>query len=220
MLELAGLARETGTAVVLLHHASKATGRYRDSTAIGAGVDAILEMEPTTDDSAVRRIRARARWAMEPFAVRLADTGLRLEHAAPSLDAKLLAYVEEHPGATTRSIREDTEGRDAEVAASLDRLRRSGLVEDRGRARQHSWYRGAVPVVPTAWEPQGAGVVPVVPRGREPQGAGVVPVPLKGAAPAPRHTDECPTCHGTTWWTDASGNRVCAACHPNPTAAA
>ncbi len=201
MLELVDLARETGAAVVLLHHASKVSGRYRDSTAIGAGVDAILEMEPATDDPAVRRIRARARWAMEPFAVRLTDAGLQLEHAAPSLDAEVLAYVEGHPGASTRTIREGIDARDADVAASLDRLRRQSLVEDRGQARRHSWYRAAVPAVRTT---------------PEPLGPAVVPVPLKGAAPAPQHHRECPTCHGTTWWTDASGNLVCATCHPDP----
>ena len=37
-------AHESGVALILVHHGRKADGKYRDSSAIGAAVDVILEM--------------------------------------------------------------------------------------------------------------------------------------------------------------------------------
>lgn len=65
------LAQLFDTAVVLLHHGSKGTGDYRGSTAIGAGVDAVLEM---TEDHAIpeiRHIRGKGRVAIKNYSIRL-----------------------------------------------------------------------------------------------------------------------------------------------------
>jgi hypothetical protein len=44
MSELLGLAQKSGAAIVVLHHAGKKDGEYRDSTEIGAGVDMLIQM--------------------------------------------------------------------------------------------------------------------------------------------------------------------------------
>ena len=44
MSELLGLAQSSGAAILVLHHAGKKDGEYRDSTEIGAGVDMLIQM--------------------------------------------------------------------------------------------------------------------------------------------------------------------------------
>ncbi len=70
LMPLVELARLTGTAIVVLHHAAKATGTYRGSTAIGAEMDMILEMFEPDRESTVRQISPRGRWALAPYSVR------------------------------------------------------------------------------------------------------------------------------------------------------
>lgn len=72
VLSLVELAHQLDAAVVIVGHASKATGEYRDSTAIGASVDGILEMKDGRAGNE-RKVTARGRWPMEDFAVRLVD---------------------------------------------------------------------------------------------------------------------------------------------------
>jgi AAA domain len=58
MAGLTRIARDTDAAVLLLHHARRSDGAYRDSSAIGAGVDVIAEMADG-DDADVRLLRVR-----------------------------------------------------------------------------------------------------------------------------------------------------------------
>ena len=44
MSELLALAQSSGAAILVLHHAGKKDGEYRDSTEIGAGVDMLIQM--------------------------------------------------------------------------------------------------------------------------------------------------------------------------------
>ena len=145
LLALKRAANESGTAIVAIHHASKKTGRYRDSTAIGAAVDAILEMEPTEDGSAVRRIRARAKWPMAEFCVRLEGDEYLL-HASASLgaEARILLYIEEHPGCSKMAVRAAVGGRARDVDSWLTALESRGAVEDRGSGQRRAYYRTAV----------------------------------------------------------------------------
>lgn len=141
MTQLARIARETDVALALIHHARKSDGRYRDSSAIGAGVDVILEAEQRPgEDATVRHIRARGRWAMEDFAVRLVDQHFELVTGALSVDTRILVYIEGHPGCSTNAIRGHVGGRSAAVDDVLGRLVREGLVMDQGNGRAHQWY--------------------------------------------------------------------------------
>ena len=155
MLAIKRCANETGAAFILLHHANKVTGAYRDSTAIGAGVDVILEMTETSDEPNVRHIRARGRWHLADFTVRLVQDTFVLDDNVPSLDARVLAHVEAHPGKSGRAIRLALGGRDGDVVAALGRLEHNALIANQGTERCAEWCRtgAVVPVVPTTPEP-------------------------------------------------------------------
>lgn len=71
MSQFTRIARDMDTGVLSLHHARKSDGRYRDSSAIGAGVDVLIEMQPGAEPS-IRKMEVRARWAIGNYAVRLA----------------------------------------------------------------------------------------------------------------------------------------------------
>lgn len=70
LMPLVELARSSRAAIIILHHANKSDGRYRGSSAIGAGMDMILEMTKSPDRFEVRLLNPRGRWSVQPFAVR------------------------------------------------------------------------------------------------------------------------------------------------------
>ncbi len=154
------LARETGAAVLLVHHGGKADGSYRDSTAIGASVDVILEMRPDGEDAYVRHVRAKGRVPVRDYRVKYhpAPGGpayFELLGAELSLDARILRFVEDNPGSSQRAIRDGVQGKASEVAVELRKLESSGAVEDRGTEHRSQWH--AV----SAGNPQGTGQEPV-----------------------------------------------------------
>jgi hypothetical protein len=69
-------------AVTLAHHMTKATGEYRDSTAIGANVDMMLLMGADDDHPTWRRISGVGRWTTDAFTVDLVGDAYRLVIAA------------------------------------------------------------------------------------------------------------------------------------------
>lgn len=98
MAALNRIARETDAAVLILHHARKSDGAYRDSSAIGAGVDVIVEMADG-GDAEVRALRVRGRWRVGDYSVRLVGDRYELTSGEPSLDARVLLYVKGTPDA-------------------------------------------------------------------------------------------------------------------------
>ena len=146
---LARIARDHDLAVLLLHHTRKDGQEYRDSTAIGASVDLILTMREAEGDSRARTISARGRLPVDGYTVRLlgdphdVEGRPRWELASGelSLDARLILYVETHPGASTRQLREGVTGRGAEIDASLGRLMDRGVIVDRGAGSGRALHR-------------------------------------------------------------------------------
>lgn len=132
MAGLARIARDTGAAVLLLHHARK-DGGYRDSTAIGAGVDAIFEMT-AGDDGTTRRVKGRGRWAIEEFSVRLEGDRYSLAGGDLSLDTRVMLFVKSNPGCSMRQLRDGVSGKGALVDAAARQLLETGVIEDRGDA--------------------------------------------------------------------------------------
>ncbi len=168
MTALKRCANESGTAIVLLHHASKATGRYRDSTAIGAGVDVLLEMEPVESDPTVRRLRARGRFRVADVSVRLDGNDFALDAGLPSLDARVLAAVAASPGISGNRLRGQGLGRTTDIQACLKRLEASGAIASQpGPRGANLWRPTSTPASP----------VPVVPSAREQVAEPVVPEP-------------------------------------------
>lgn len=225
LLPLIALARETDTAVVLNHHANRATGEYRDSTNIGALVDMVCRIEAVTDDPAVRVVRSLGRWPTDPtFRVRLEATpdgdDYTLDGGLPALDARAYTFVQGHPGATTNQVCAALNARRADGLAALQRLSRALNLRNQGTARHHEWY--AVPVVPTVPEPPPLSVVPRTPF--TPVGGGgsgtpagqVVPLTLETRRePEPPATPACGH-PAAEWWTDGEGCLKCGVCHPDP----
>jgi len=67
-----------GTAVVVIHHATKSTGEFRDSTAIAANVDQCVAIKPVSDHVTWRKIESLGRLGRDEFTIELVDDEYRL----------------------------------------------------------------------------------------------------------------------------------------------
>lgn len=144
MSRIGSVARDSEAAMLLLHHARKRDGKYRDSTAIGAGVDMILEMG-RGDGPREREIAARGRWALDDFAFRLReDDRLRVELAGEekALVDRVLACIERNPGASTREVRGRVRGKADDISDALRALEDDGRVRNSGNGSGHEWFVG------------------------------------------------------------------------------
>lgn len=185
MARLTRFARDADVALELLHHGTKRDGRYRDSTAIGAGVDAILEMSEGAESS-LRTVRARARWRLDDYAFRMVNGEDRprfeLSSGELSLDARVLMYLERNAGASTREVRENVEGKALDISTTLTRLDREGAVNNHGPAQRHEWH-------PADAEPPGSAETPGTGLGTGTGSAdnphGTATEPVSGTAPVP-----------------------------------
>jgi hypothetical protein len=137
---LRGTLQRTGAGGILLHQSTKATGRYRDSSTIGAGVDAILEMSTPAEDPVVRLVRARGRMVMSDFRVRFTDPWYHLEGGELPLDLRVYRVVESIPGASKNRIREAVYGSTKAIDKTVEDLCQRGAIEDRGNGRGHAYY--------------------------------------------------------------------------------
>lgn len=141
------IARGTGAAVIILHHARKSDGKYRDSSAIGARVDMILEMGEDEDVPGVRKIKAKGRWTVEDYAVHYVEPdgeGLagyfQLASGELGLDARIISWVQHDPGASKRSLRDNVRGNSQQIDSAIFRLLQSRVIEDRGSERRAAYF--------------------------------------------------------------------------------
>ena len=137
MSALTQIARDSDAGLLLLHHSRKSDGTYRDSSAVGAGVDLILEMEAATDDPTVRKLKAKGRWRMEDFSARLVGERYELASGEVSLDTRVLWFVQENQGCSNNAVRKAVSGKGADIDAALQRLAGRGLIKDDGVGHQH-----------------------------------------------------------------------------------
>lgn len=169
MSRIARIARESGAAVILFGHSRKGDGGYRDSTAIGAGVDAVLEMSPGAEAS-IREVRVRARWSGHDFSMRLAgdpaalDTPMYYElvRGELGLDARILLFIQAHPGCSKRTLCQGVSGRTADILAAVDNLLDRGALQDRGDGSGSKLY-AAPSASPNVSRPETVSVVGVSP---------------------------------------------------------
>jgi hypothetical protein len=180
MSSLARVARSTDAALILAHHARKSDGAYRDSSAIGAGVDAIIEMAEG-DEADVRRFRVRARWRVGDYAVRLVGERYELAAGELSLDARVLLYVEAHPGSSQRAVEKAIQARATDVRSAIQRLTASGAISDRGTAGTMRLYTGTHSGTHSAQGADAHGRIP----GRAPDAGGTQPDALSGRTVSP-----------------------------------
>ncbi len=144
MMGLTRIARDSETALVILHHAAKSGTGYRDSSAIGASVDMILTLEESKSDTTARKVTPRGRWHVDAFTLRLEgdpETSLAYSLGAGivSVDAQVLSFIEQNPECSTREIRNGVEGRNQQIDDALKRLIRERLIytEKRGAKVAH-----------------------------------------------------------------------------------
>lgn len=139
MGRLRSLAITYNCAVVVIHHGNKASGEYRDSTAIGASVDVLVALQEGSVDEE-RKLKAVARWKIPTMTVRLIqpqEGPWRYEPVGSgvSTDALVLMHVEQRPGCSLRSVRDSVPGTNREKDEAVQRLLRAGHIEDRGGDR-------------------------------------------------------------------------------------
>lgn len=145
---LVDLARTSRAGIVLLHHANKAQGSYRGSTAIGANMDMILEMSEVSDDASVRAIKARGRWPLESYAVRYdrdtfswtlvdrdaaSESGNHAREAAAQ--AKVLTWLAANPNSGSGQIRKGVGGKSTVCDAAVKALVESGRITSLGKGK-------------------------------------------------------------------------------------
>jgi hypothetical protein len=133
---LTAVAHRSDTAVVLLHHSKKAEGGgYRDSTAIGANVDGIIEMETgPADDPTLRKFIVRARWWAESFSVRLDGTAYTRVSGELSRSERIIHYVSANPGQSKSRVADEIGGRKVDAVREIERLLDRGLLTNAGPA--------------------------------------------------------------------------------------
>ena len=144
---LVRLARDSDAALLILHHARKSDGRYRDSSAIGAGVDVVLEMSEDAGDAWVRKFKAKARWYISDFAVRLLDSEpphYELAGGEHSLDARVHLYVESSHGCSTNDVKRNVTGKGSAILAALNLLAMRGAIYKEEDGVAHRWFPNRV----------------------------------------------------------------------------
>jgi len=168
-------ARVTGAAVVLLHHTTKRDNTYRDSTAIGAGVDAIIQMRKGNEEG-VRDFSVEARWPTPSFSICLVERpgglyGYELYQA--DLASSALAFVTTHPGCSLSAVIKGVHGRNEEVSDVVYQLIDTGELVNRGSRYALKLYvrsedgeepsGSPVPADPSGTD-RGAGEASIIPR--------------------------------------------------------
>jgi hypothetical protein len=148
MRPLADIAHAHGVAILVLHHVRKSDGEARDSSEILAAVDGTLTMRlpRSADDRRTRRITGRARWPIDPFTVALRGEGAEARYELVggqvelSLDARILLYVQNNPGASRTAVRNGVMGRGEQISGAIDRLIKRGELQERHEGRRSALY--------------------------------------------------------------------------------
>lgn len=133
------LAQQTNCAIVLLHHSSKAGG-YRDSTQIGAGVDAIVEIAQDEKDESIRVCKCRGRVAVADFRMSYHGGYYETTEGGVSLNLQIQRVIRSQPGCTTRAIVSQVHGKTETVMGELSQIEGSGLIANRGNGSRSAWY--------------------------------------------------------------------------------
>jgi AAA domain-containing protein len=150
MTALTRLARELNCAVLIIHHARKSDGAYRDSTAIGANVDCIIEMRADERDTTVRHLKAKGRFQVTDCAIRYTESGYELlEAVVPEVAIRnaIKSFVQEHPGCSLNQLRKgihvgSTKAR-GEIASAL--VAEGVLLEQKGPRDARIFYLAKSP---------------------------------------------------------------------------
>jgi hypothetical protein len=153
MQELSLIARETGVGLVVLHHSAKGGG-YRDSTAIGAGVDALVIMKPELNDvgeekegeGLKRHFTCKGRVPMvHAFTTEYLGGYQVLVQSNLPVDQQILRFIGANPHCSGRDVRSAVGCRPQVVVELLAQLEGNGLIHNDGSTAKAKWVTVLVP---------------------------------------------------------------------------
>ncbi len=143
---LTRLARKYNIALVIILHSNKGKdAEYRDSTAIGAEMDMLIEMREG-DVPGVRMFAPKGRWKVDKFSVIYEEQigevppSFRLAQGELAVDQKILLFLKANPASTKRAIRDGVGGRSSDVDAAIFHLLKSKRIKDKGDDRRSEFY--------------------------------------------------------------------------------
>lgn len=140
---LTDLCHQTAVALILIHHARKADGKYRDSSAIGGAVDIIAEVFPPEEfqntDPNRRRVRPIGRVPARPVDFRYDGHSYSIVDPSMSdkapLDQRIQAVVGERPGISGNDVVQAVGDRRELVLSRLGNMIATGLIVNDGDMR-------------------------------------------------------------------------------------
>lgn len=147
---LTDLSHTTAVALIVIHHARKADGKYRDSSAIGGAVDIIAEVYPpdefATTDPSRRRVRPVGRVPTRGVDFRFDGHEFTLvDPSGPAkapLDQRIVAIVRDRPGCSTNDVAEAIGEQRSHVLTRITHMIAGGLLVNDGNSR---WAKLRVP---------------------------------------------------------------------------
>jgi putative DNA primase/helicase len=136
MQPLTDLAHQSGAALVIIHHTTKATGKSRGSTAITAGVDMVCEFDIPKEetDPTLRRMRSVGRFPVpRVYEIRFDgnDYALATGTVAP-IDERIIAVVTSRPTCTGQDVVDALGVRKQDVLARITLMLADGRLKNQG----------------------------------------------------------------------------------------
>jgi hypothetical protein len=124
------------TATILLHHSAK-SGLYRGSTAIGAAVDMIVEMDELGGDPCGRRLEPKGRFTAEALDLTFDPQSLSWTTVDPAavaerLRERIVDLLRVTPGLGKGKIRDMLGGRGTVIDSAVDALVKERVLVHRG----------------------------------------------------------------------------------------
>jgi hypothetical protein len=140
---LTDLSHTTAVALIVIHHARKADGKYRDSSAIGGAVDIIAEVYPpdefATTDPSRRRVRPVGRVPARGVDFRYDGHEYTLvDPSGPQkapIDQRIQAIVRDRPGCSANDVAEAVGEQRQQTLTRITHMIASGLLVNDGNSR-------------------------------------------------------------------------------------
>jgi len=147
---LTDLSHLTAVGLIVIHHARKSDGKYRDSSAIGGAVDIIAEVFPpdetATTDPNRRRVRPIGRVPARGVDFRFDGHEYTLvDPSGPEkapIDQRIAAIVRDRPGCSANDVSEALPDQRREVLTRITHMIAKGLLINDGTS---SWQKLRLP---------------------------------------------------------------------------
>jgi putative DNA primase/helicase len=145
---LTDLAHTLAVALVIIHHARKADGKYRDSSAIGGAVDIIAEVFPPEEntDPTRRRVRPIGRvpargvdFRFDGYHYAIVDANIP---AKLPLDQRILNVIGDRPGCSKNDVVNACGDQRSTVLTRIDDMISKGVILDDGHG---NWAKLRLP---------------------------------------------------------------------------